>query len=1083
MRLLILTIGALLLFSLGTQSYAQTPTIDIFSPTGEAKWVSQVKVRFNSNMSTLGDLRQDDPFEIDCSTKGKGRWVDPKNWVYEFSPRLAAGNHCTFTPLPGLRDIKGNRVRGNKSYSFNTGGPAVRYTRPYDGNSSLSEDQYFEFLLDGEADKDSVQQLSWCEVEGIAEKIPVQVLDTPEGKRDNAISIWLKCQNALPSATKVRLVWEKGIRSTSGIATTSRQSFDYKVRPPFTANFTCTRSSIKQPCSPLSDFTLYFSSSISLEAARKITLQQEDQDKILAKVEEDSERGDTRYVSFKGPFAENTDFEISLPTDIKDDAARPLKNAKSFPLSFSTGSFPPLIKFSGDFGILEHKTGGVLPVSIRGVEAPLSNLAINISSNADFIKTKDPFEILDWMEKVRRVQWGQLQQENGNWEYMKDDPRPSVFKGQDQLDSFTMPETLGDKALEVIGIPLKEPGFYVVELSSQILGDALNEKKTRYHVATSALVTNMAVHFLWGDQSSAVWVTYLDSGLPVLGAQVQVGNECNKQILWSGTTGKDGVAMIGNDIPSGSSWSSCNNKENPPLIITANKGKDFSFSRTKWNDGLSPWEFGLDSYYYNDDPIKVHTVLDRSLFRAGETLSMKHFVRKTTATGFGLYDKMPDGIHVVLVHDNSDQKYKFPIQFDEFGRAQNQWKIPKDAKLGSYSVVIAHKGGILGTAAEFRIEEFKIPMMQAFLTGPAKPVIAKDKLQVTALVRYLSGGGASGKEVRIISELQNDWGKFDKWEDYTFDYRNIVVGTFKRGEQIGEKEPSFNSENSLKLDANGSANVTIFNLPKINKRRVLRTELEYQDANGEFLTKTTNTKLWPAALALGIKTEGWTAKEDDLKFSVLAIGTDEKPIAGQQVAIKLYQEKNLSWRKRMIGGYYSYENELQVSLLDDNCSGKTDRNGRLFCKLKPGISGNVLLQASATDKDGNSTTSTKSVWLVGEDSWWFDQQQSDRMDLLVESVDLEGGDMARIQVRSPFRSATALVTIQREGVIDTFITNISGSNPVIEVPIKGEYAPNIYVSVIAVRGRIGGFRSWLAEMAREYDLPWLSRDGGKATGL
>ncbi|MCF6293279.1 MAG: hypothetical protein L3J04_07795, partial [Robiginitomaculum sp.] len=155
MRLLILTIGTLLLLSLGSQTYAQTPSIDIFSPTGEAKRVSQVKVRFSSNMSTLGDLRQDDPFEIECSTKGKGRWVDPKNWVYEFSPRLPSGEHCTFTPLSGLKDIKGNRLRGNKSYSFNTGGPAVRYTRPYDGNSSLSEDQYFEFLLDGEADKDS----------------------------------------------------------------------------------------------------------------------------------------------------------------------------------------------------------------------------------------------------------------------------------------------------------------------------------------------------------------------------------------------------------------------------------------------------------------------------------------------------------------------------------------------------------------------------------------------------------------------------------------------------------------------------------------------------------------------------------------------------------------------------------------------------------------------------------------------------------------------------------------------------------------------------------------------------------------
>jgi len=53
----------------------------------------------------------------------------------------------------------------------------------------------------------------------------------------------------------------------------------------------------------------------------------------------------------------------------------------------------------------------------------------------------------------------------------------------------------------------------------------------------------------------------------------------------------------------------------------------------------------------------------------------------------------------------------------------------------------------------------------------------------------------------------------------------------------------------------------------------------------------------------------------------------------------------------------------------------------------------------------------------------------------------------------PFRSATALVTVEREGVIDAFVKQLSGRSPVIEVPLKGTYAPNVFVSVLAVRGR------------------------------
>jgi uncharacterized protein YfaS (alpha-2-macroglobulin family) len=54
----------------------------------------------------------------------------------------------------------------------------------------------------------------------------------------------------------------------------------------------------------------------------------------------------------------------------------------------------------------------------------------------------------------------------------------------------------------------------------------------------------------------------------------------------------------------------------------------------------------------------------------------------------------------------------------------------------------------------------------------------------------------------------------------------------------------------------------------------------------------------------------------------------------------------------------------------------------------------------------------------------------------------------------PFKQATALVTVEREGILDAFLKEISGSEPVIEIPVRGNYAPNIFVSVLAVRGRV-----------------------------
>jgi uncharacterized protein YfaS (alpha-2-macroglobulin family) len=55
----------------------------------------------------------------------------------------------------------------------------------------------------------------------------------------------------------------------------------------------------------------------------------------------------------------------------------------------------------------------------------------------------------------------------------------------------------------------------------------------------------------------------------------------------------------------------------------------------------------------------------------------------------------------------------------------------------------------------------------------------------------------------------------------------------------------------------------------------------------------------------------------------------------------------------------------------------------------------------------------------------------------------------------PFREATALVTVEREGIIDRFVTPISGRDPTVRVPIKANYGPNAYISVFVVRGRVG----------------------------
>ncbi|HEX9910692.1 MAG TPA: alpha-2-macroglobulin family protein, partial [Desulfatiglandales bacterium] len=86
--------------------------------------------------------------------------------------------------------------------------------------------------------------------------------------------------------------------------------------------------------------------------------------------------------------------------------------------------------------------------------------------------------------------------------------------------------------------------------------------------------------------------------------------------------------------------------------------------------------------------------------------------------------------------------------------------------------------------------------------------------------------------------------------------------------------------------------------------------------------------------------------------------------------------------------------------------------------------------------------------------WWFDISDHDRMDLIPEKKRYEPGETAVFQARMPFKEATALITVEREGVMESWVRKLSGEKPVIEVPVKGSYAPNVFVSALVVRGRV-----------------------------
>lgn len=1097
-------------------SAANAVTVQSFSPQGEVKGIRQVSARFSENMVAFGDPRLESPFDIACPAKGNGHWADGRNWIYDFDSDLPAGLKCTFTPKPTLKSLDGVAIERH-AFSFTTGGPAIQIAHPYEGNESIDEEQVFLLGLDAAVNIDSVKQHAACSITGVGDRIPLKIIEgsqrekilaeqasrasnffqvltkkakqgiveVKDNRLKNANIVVAQCDRKLPAGSQVTLWWDKGITSASGIATSQAQSLQFGVREAFKVSVNCTRTNPKAGCVPVLPITVQFSAPVERDVASKLLLKTAD-GKQIAPVIAKSDTGNTvESVSFRGPFTEKTVVSLSLPSGFKDDADRSPVNTSAFPLKLNIDEDPPMIKFPSRFGILEQHAQPALPVSVRNVEATLAGVKLEAGAAASSkgvvgrLVLDDDATLAEWFFRVTRHPYDNKldrQFEKQHDRYPREGEIPLLMGASKNTGFETsplhLPRAHGDKTFELIGVPLKKPGFYVVEFASDRLGATLHGEHKPYYVSSSALVTNMAVHLKQGRESSLVWVTRLDNAQPVANAAIRVST-CEGRTLWEGKTDHKGMAHIEEEL-SDSYHNHCYG-----LLATARKDDDLSFVFSSWDDGISPWQFNLGGGS-TGTPLIAHTVFDRPLFRAGEKVSMKHFIRVRTGKGFELADNQPTSITVV--HEGSGEKYDVPVNWSA-SAGLSTWAIPKEAKLGTYSVSMMVGQYTLSSGA-FRVEQYRVPLMKAVLKPPAQPLINGNQLSIDAQLNYLAGGAAAGAPVKFRSRLVRYPLQYQQFEDFNFGGRIPKEGIeavqpYSYDPEMEEGSESEMGEDAtqvkgypaktvnLSLDGNGGARVTFDKLPKVQEAHALEVEMEYTDPNGQILNAATQAMLLPSALSLGIKIEGFFATKERLAFKVLALDAAGKPWADRKVNIEAYTRKTYAYRKRMLGGFYAYEQTAEVKHAGTVCSGPTDKRGMLICDGAAPESGELILVASAKDTQGNVAVASSEVY-VADDNAWFDASQSDRIDLLADKRAYEPGETARFEVRMPFRKATALVTVEREGILDSFVVPISASSPFIKVPIASHYGPNAYVSVMVVRGRIDpevtGQFSWLKRM-------------------
>ncbi|WP_233208298.1 alpha-2-macroglobulin family protein [Pollutimonas subterranea] len=1089
--------------------------ISQFTPQGTVAKIESVKIAFDADVSAFGDAQAPAPVDVVCNdpeVQGQGRWLDARRWAYVFDSTLAPGVSCTVAVRPEFRTLTNESVAGKTSYRFQTGGPAIVETQPY-GNT-IAEDQVFVLRFNGDVDADSLLAHARCLVDGLGEAVRTRLVDGDartsildvvysgrEASMDTAAVQLLQCKRRLPAEARVRLSIGAGVATIAGnrpvMASSAAKVFGYKVRPAFKATFTCQRENSSMPCTPVSALSVSFSAPIARADAGKMRLKSATQEWLPAISDNDSYQGGLSHVSFDGPFPELASLTLYVPDGLKDDAGRALLNADQFPLAIRTAAFPPLVKFSAaPFGIVERFTnapgtqgdvsGASVPLTLRNVESSLGtkDLAVSAGKVSDYTP-KDDLEVLRWYARVRRL-------DEGRWtasqlvDIMADRPprsedRPrvdtrgfSALKNQRDARKLVLPgvNAGNPRPFEVIGIPIDPPGFHVLEVESARLGQSLLESEGPMYVRTAALITNLGVHVKTGRDDMLAWVTTLDDGQVVPEAAITV-LDCSGKVLAQGMTDANGIwhhrqaldaPRYCDDTGLGGTYVSARIAADHPM---AHGAADFSFVFSDWNEGIESWRFNVPTDTSPKPTVVTHTVFDRTLLRAGETVSMKHFIRTQTRDGLALPTaSLPDKL--IVEHEGTGRQYTQTLSWQQTASgglfATSTLAIPKTAELGVYAARLTDPDSSWYGSSRFRVEEFKLPLLTGQLkisNGAASDiVIAPKTLSADVQLSYVSGGPAGKLPLHISGVLKDRVVDFPNYDDYSFSAPE-EMDEDHANEQSAAEQSLFLDKQAMVLDAHGGGRLEIASLPSVTQAQTMVLEATFADPNGEIQTLAQSVPVWPAAVQAGIRAGNWVQAGKPTQVSSVALTPSGKPQADIAMTVRAVARNTYSTRKRMVGGFYSYDNRVEVRQLGTVCEGKTNAQGRLDCAIQLNEGGSIQLIATVKDATGLESRAATTIWVTGADDLWFGGDNDDRIDIIPARKSWAPGETAQFQVRMPFRHATALVAVEREGVLQTQVVRLEGNDPTIRIPVEAEWGPNVYVSVLALRGRL-------------HDVPWQS---------
>lgn len=256
------------------------------------------------------------------------------------------------------------------------------------------------------------------------------------------------------------------------------------------------------------------------------------------------------------------------------------------------------------------------------------------------------------------------------------------------------------------------------------------------------------------------------------------------------------------------------------------------------------------------------------------------------------------------------------------------------------------------------------------------------------------------------------------------------------------------------LDASGMVSIQVDRLEGWQGWPVeMELEGEIEDVDRQTGAGTARVLVLPGEYLVAVQEPPlFQSTQQPLSLQVAALTPAGEPLSGVALKVELQRRHWESVRRREVSGRYVFESRPVVTTVSVAEVNSESGPVRLAWDLEEG--GEYAVLVTSRDSRGNHVAASTSFYTLGGGytPWRLDQEH--RMDLVVEQETYAPGDTARILVKAPWEHSTALVTVERAGVLESWVTELVGTMAVVEVPVREDFTPNVFISVVALRGRV-----------------------------